>query len=541
MRKGFRDAPAARLAERVWELDLRPRARAIFVLFAMFASLCTPFAHATSELDRLFAFQTIGALRTWDNMDGLFGDYVADAYKDYFSRQTRFEYKDLSKTDTLLSNSKIPYNKLIEDKEVLSQLSRAARTETMLRTKVMKEGRQYRFILEWVQAPKMDLIATETFTLAEPEDGRAVGLGDIQGALQSEHDRMIDKVPYIAMVTGRDSQSITVNVGTHMTAKKGDHLVIATLDEVKRHPLLGTVVEWRLTPVGKAAVEQVDEGIIFARVLEEEHGQKISRYQKVTRILPYEEPKDSQSTVLDEDMKEEKPEEPPRLGWVGADLLLGYHDRQFSAASGASNLKGSGFFGGAKATGEIWVNRYFFADLAFSYGFGSFSQTEATTGTPSTVSASGGTSMSQFAWKVNAGYAFLSTGDFFGPKAWVKLGYRNTSYICPASATEMTAPVAFGALFAGLGGQLPIRGGWGVEANFEYGLLNGATGMTGLTVGTFNGSNQADLYIGGFYRYTQRICFRLGLAVLGSGADFSGGFSLSQKYIVASPSVIYYF
>ncbi len=474
-------------------------------------------------------------------MDGLFGDYVADAYKEYFSHQTRFEYKDLSKTDALLGNSKIPYNKLIEDKEILSQVSRSARAETLLRTKVLKEGRQYRFNLEWIQAPKMDLIATETFTLAEPEDGRAVGLGDIQGALQSGLDRLIEKVPYMAMVTGRDSQSITINVGSHMATKKGDQLVIATLDEVKRHPLLGTIVEWRLTPVGKATVEQVDEGIIFARVLDEEQGQRISRYQKVTRILPYEEPKDTQSTVLGEDLKEEKPEEPPRLGWVVADLLVGYHDRQMSSLTGGTSFKGSGFLGGAKAAGEIWINRYFFANLAFSYAFGSFSQTDASTGTPSAASTAGGTSMSQFAWKMNAGFAFLSTGDFFGPKAWVKLGYRNTAYIYPSSASELTAPVAFGALFAGIGGQLPIRDGWGVEANFEYGLLNGGTGMTGLTVGTFNGSNQADLYIGGFYRFTQRICFRLGLAVLGTGADFSGSYSMAQKYIVASPSVAYYF
>lgn len=495
------------------------------------------YARANSELDRQFSLESIGYLRAYDNMDGLFADYVSQAYRDYFSGQTRFVLQDLTQADAILSRSQIPFAQLIEDVDVLAQVARASRSETLLRTKIVKEGRLYRFTIDWIHAPKIDLIATETFTLEEPQDGRAVGLGDIQSALQGGLDRLIAKVPFQAMVTGRDNQSLTINLGAHLSLKKGDELVIGTLDEVKRHPLLKTIVEWKLTPVGHAIVEQVDDGIAFARVSDEEPTRRITRFQKVTQIIPYQEPK-----VVDGDSQRAEEaglaESPPSLGWISAQILGGYHDRSVGTSSGTTTLRGSGFVAGARAEGEIWFTKDFFADATFQYGFGSLGQVDATTNTPT---AGGAQTFSIFAYKFNAGFAFLTTGDFFGPKAWVKLGYRNTSYIYPANATEVTAPIAFGAFFAGLGGQLPIRAGFGIEANFEYGLFNSSGGFSGLSTGTVNGSNQAELYLGATYRYSPRITFRAGLSVLGTGADFSGGTSLGQKYLTFAPSIQYAF
>lgn len=517
-----------------------PQVKVALFLFAGLAAANLPnfSARASTELDRQFGLETIGFLRSSDNMDGLFADYVAAAYRDYFAGQTRFILQDLSKADAVLTKSNLPYSQVIEDPAILAQVARTARSESMLRTKISKEGKQYRFHIEWLHAPKIDLIATETFTLEEPQDGRAVGLGDIQTAIQSGLDRLIDKVPFKAMVTGRDNQSITINMGAHLNLRKGDMLVVATLDEVKRHPLLKTIVEWRLTPVGKVEIEQVDEGIAFGHVVEEEPKRQIGRYQKVTQILPYQEAKAiiGGSTKTDDETPVE--EIPPSLGWVGVSLIGGFHDRQISTLTGTTSLRGSGFYGSARANGEVWFTKEFFADLGFEYGFGTFSQTNVLTGIPT---GAGGVAMSQFAYKLNAGYTFLTTGDFFGPKAWVKLGYRNTAYNYPLSASELTAPIAFGSIFAGLGGSLPIRFGFGVEANFEYGLLNFSSGLAALSVGTTNGSTQVDLYVGAYYRYSQRISIRAGLSVVGTGADFSGGYTLGQKYISFAPQVQYAF
>ena len=38
--------------------------------------------------------------------------------------------------------------------------------------------------------------------------------------------------------------------------------------------------------------------------------------------------------------------------------------------------------------------------------------------------------------KLDFGYTYYTTGDLFGPKAWVKLGFQTTSYNLPISDTE---------------------------------------------------------------------------------------------------------
>jgi hypothetical protein len=131
------------------------------LLFALFVILLAPSAFATTELDRQYALESVGFLPSWDNVDGLFTDYVASAYKDYFSKQSRFVVQDLSKSSDVLVHSKLGYQKAIEDKQVLSQLARSTHSQTLIRTHILKEGPQYRVAIEWLHAPKMEPIAVE--------------------------------------------------------------------------------------------------------------------------------------------------------------------------------------------------------------------------------------------------------------------------------------------------------------------------------------------------------------------------------------------
>src|SRR6185437_7272426 len=111
--------------------------RFLTVLTLLVATVLAPHARASVDLDRQYALETIGFLRATDNVDGLFGDYVENAYKDYFSRQSRFVVQDLSKEETVLSHSKLQYAKLIQDPQVLAAIARKSRSQTLLRTKVL--------------------------------------------------------------------------------------------------------------------------------------------------------------------------------------------------------------------------------------------------------------------------------------------------------------------------------------------------------------------------------------------------------------------
>jgi hypothetical protein len=506
-------------------------------------ALHLPSAQATTELDRLYTLETVGFLKSWDNVDGMFADYVSHTYRDYFARQSRFVLQDLSKGNEILTKAKIPYHRVIEDADILGQLARSTRTQSIIRTKIQKEGNQYRFNLDWLHSPRMDVMASDSFVLRDEGGDRPRGLEWIRSELELSLDRMIAKVPFQGHVTGRDNESITINLGENANLKKGDTIAIGTLDAVKKHPLTKSIVEWRLTPTGKAEIQSVDEKIAFAKVLEEEEGKPVSRYQKVMQILP--KPEAPTPEIIDEAKEAAKAlQEPPKVGWVRGGLNVGGFSRQYSGYTSSSTqdtASGSAFSTGVSAEGELWFTRHWFTNLEFAYGFYTYSQT-LVSGGPDFEDTAGNYTL----FKGDVGYSYLITEDFFGPKGWVKLGYRSTSYSLPYERTQLIGSVSIGSLFLGVGGQLPLRDDIGLLLNFDFGVLPSAT-ETNIVTGSGSGQSVTDIafFLGGYYHFSPRMSVRAGLDVLSHSATFAGtggrSASLSQKVITFAPSLIYYF
>lgn len=519
----------------------RAAARSAALTLPLALSAATPVillprqARATVELDRKYALETVGFLRAWDNVDGLFTDYVAAAFRDFFRKQSRFVLQDLSKADAVLTGSKLPYHRVIEDAEVLGQLSRVTKSQSIIRTKVQKEGSQYRFTLTWLHAPQMEQLATEEFFLKDRTDGQGLGFDDIKGQLQEALDRMIRKVPFQGMVTGRDNNSVTTNVGSLAGIRPGDALLVGTLDEVKKHPLLKEIVEWRTTRTGKLQVEQVEDGIAFCKVIEEEDGRQIGRYQKITQVIPRA-PAGEIPVIQEKEEKVSQLDDPPTLGWVSGTAWLGSYSRQFSNLTGSIAKSGSGTVLGAAGEGQLWFTREWFGELRFAHGFWSYAQQDIATGTETTGNISG--SVTQF--KLAAGYTYLLSGDYFGPKGWVKLGLHSASYSLPLMSSESLAPSSFKAPFLGVGGDIPIREKYGVLLNLEFGLFTSAS-EPGNASGQVNSASDVAISVAGYYRMRPRMSLRAGFEILANSADFSSGSSVSQKVVNIAPSLVYYF
>jgi len=480
-------------------------------------------AFANAELDRSYALETVGILRSWDNVDGLFVDYVNGAYKEFFSHESRFVLQDISKADTALSRTTLPYQKLIQDPQVLGQVARATRSESLIRTIILKEGSQYRFTLEWLHSPQMIKMAEDTFMLTD--------LADVQGALQKALARLISKIPFIGNVTGRDSESVTVNIGDNANLFQGDTLVIGTLDEVKKHPLLKTVMAWRLTQVGKVVVDTVEDRMAFGHVIEEEETRKVARFQKVMQVIP----KPVVITKQEQEGVTPLEQVPPKLGYVVGGLGIGTASRDFRAA--AAGFTGSGIYFGPKAEAQLWINREWFTELGLAYGIWNYSQ--KSTG-EDVSAASGAASATLSSFRFNLGYSYFLTNDFFGPKGSVRLGYEATSFSFPLDSTALLAPVSFKGLFLGLGGELPLRGKWAALLNLNFSLFPSASQTSTSNIAAASASFM-NFSVGASYRSSQRLSFRANLDVAAHGADFPEGAVLSQKVIAITPAVLYYF
>lgn len=500
----------------------------------LFTLLCSTFSTATfanTELDRKFSLETVGCLRSYDNVDGLFTDYVAAAFKDYFSRQSRFKLQDLSKADTVLNDAKTPYFKIVQDSAILGQLARAIRAETLIRTSIQKEGRQYRFKLEWLLSPKMDLLADESFILAETSNGTGtnVGLGDVQGAIEKALDKLIAKLPFVAQISGRDNNSITVDLGMNAGLRRGDTLLVSTLEDVKLHPLLHSVVEWRMSPIGKVEIEEVDEKLAFGKIIEEEETKKITRYMKVTSIIPV------PILTVQTGTAEKPKDELPKLGYVNASVGVGSLSRQYSGASAAKNFNGGGLLLYPKMDGQLWLTREWFVEAGFGYGFESYGQTDST----GTATAGGSVSATTANMKIAGGYSYLVNGSYYGPKGMVKFGYQTQGFSLPYSKTEFTDSLSFSSILLGLAGELPIRNRWAALLNIDFGLFAGGTETNSLS-GAATAASMAKFYVGAQYHFETRTCLRFGMDLVSASVEYPAAL-ISHKILTFGPALLYYF
>ena len=537
------------------DLSIFDRAAAAALIILSVTATIPRTARASAELDRTYALETVAALRAWDNVDELFSDYVSAAYRDFFGKQSRFVFQELGRADALLEKAKLPYTKVIEDNDILGQVARSTRSQSLIRTRITKEGDQYRFKLEWLHSPRMDVMSTDTFVLAEKADlepgqphgeddsasvARKVGLSEIKTELQKSLERLIRKVPFLGNVTGRDGEAVTVNIGAASGLRKGDTLVLGTLDEVKRHPLLHAVVDWRFSETGRAEVETVDERIAFCQLRSEPPGRQVARGQKVLQIIQPEKPALPAQEVARQEAEAARAEL-PTLGFVSAGPTLGGFARQYSAAAGTGK-SGSGFALGARVDGQLWLDRSWFAEVGLGYQFWNYSQQDltaaGTSGTPGT-----GVSASLSTMRIDLGYNYLINRDFFGPKGWVKLGFKSGSYSFPVATVasgEVIGPEAVRSIFVGVGGDLPLRGQFGALLNFEFGVIPFAA-ETGFLSGAVSSARDVEFNLGGYYRVTPRLSVRAIVDIISHGMDFSGGTTLSNKVVDFAPSVVYLF
>ncbi len=517
----------------------------IFTATLLF-SFCTSPAKASPENDRIYQLDSVAWLKSIDNSDGVFADYMDDRFRHYFSKQARFTTRTLKNIDEVFAKSKAKYGELVQDPDVLRKISQKYRVESLIRTHVYKEGETYRFVLEWIYAPKGDVLSTSEFRYIDTGKDEGLENSNMPVVIEKGLDSLIQKLPFLGQVTGTDGDTITVSVGRNQNVKPNDVLTIYTLQSLKRHPILKTIEEWRWQPIGRAQVEQVEESLSFAKIIETEPGQKIIRFQKVREIIPYEEAtKNDQlnNHLVNGRVKEGSPnssrnqKDRPRLGWVAANVGIGNYSRDVGGLpANADGRAGGGLLFGFELDSQVWLNSRLIAQgslmgTSFKYGPKSL-----TTGT--STGASYGGSGSQF--RLAVGYSLFPMRTIHDSIAWVHLGYKSTHYSLPAQAADYTGVSDFGSLFIGVGGQVSLQERLGAELGIDLGVLKSASQVSPV-FGDASGSNDLGLRIGGTYRLDEQFYARLLIKLSSQSMDFISGQSVSEKMFSIMPSIMYYF
>jgi len=500
-----------------------------FSLFFVQAALIQPVARASPENDRVYQLDGIAWLRASDNADGIFSDYLEDQYATYFSGQSRFTVVPLKGLREILDHSSARYPELIQQADILKRISQKYRVENLIRTRVYKENDTYRFVIEWVYAPRGDVLSSVEFRYLDAGTEAGIQKSELPRALNHALDELIQKLPFLGEITGVDGDTITVSVGHNQNVKPKDTVTLYTLQSVKRHPLLKTIEEWRWQPVGRAEVEQVEESLSFAKVTDLEPEQKVIRYQKVREIIPAPpEPEEHIRTPEKIDI--------PRLGWVSANIGLGSYSRQVGLAGGTSGRGGGGLMEAFEIDSQVWLNSRFIAQGTLGGMVLKYSPTDLSSG--SSIGTSYNGSGSNF--RIAGGYSLFPMKTVHDSIAWVDLGYKTTHYSLSTDTSNDVGTSDFGCLFIGIGGQMYVYDRFGAELGLDLGIFHSAS-ESDLGFGGASGSTDLSFRIAGTYHFQDPFYLRLLIKLNSQSMDFSGGQSLSEKTFMILPSIMYYF
>ena len=512
------------------------------------STLSVPDAQAGFELDRKYSLETVGALKAWDNVDGIFADYFVRAFEEYFAKQSRYKLVSLARAEAVLTKSKMDYQDLIQDPLVLAEVAKAIRVETLIRTKVFKENAKFRIHIDWMHAPKMNILAQGVFYYETPSEIDLLKQNALKNELFKALDLIVNKPPFMGQITGRDREWVTINIGKNVDLHPGDQLVFATLDDVKEHPLLHTLEDWSLSETGRAEIEKTEDKIAFAKVIEENGTKPLSRYQKVIKIIPKAELAFLQRSGSSTDVSPpspyerdnaEKPKsdplmERPEMGYVGGGLWTGGMARQITQANTGYN--GDGFLIGGNLEGQLWMTRDVFLDLGFGWAYYNYSQRWIGSGTTTPYgTVDGGVTKIGAA----AGYQLLFSNQIFGPKAFARLGYHYKDFTLPVSTAEWTGESTYSSVFLGLGGDMPLNELWAIQLKMDFGIAKSSSDKILGDAPTAN--NDFGLNLAALWHYKPRLAFRFAFDLQMAGADYIESKSLTHRTITFAPSLLYFF
>jgi hypothetical protein len=406
----------------------------------------------------------------------------------------------------------------------------------------------------------MEVLATEAFSLDEPRGvpGTPADFTVLRADLQKGLARLFTKVPMLAQVTGRDGDLVTLNLGRADAVERGDTIIFGTLEDAKRHPILNQVLDWRFVETGRAIIGDIEENLVFARVIEETPGKKVSRWQKVVKILPAHDPSkpapgappaktatsgegpapaSQESQLSQQDF--DSTTLPAKNGYITVGPMLGSFGREYSIPKEDEFRAGSSLFFGVAADGQLWLNEQFFVDggMAWSAPSG-YSQRDASGA--ETLGAKASASASLLAWKLGLGYTFRATRDFLGPRGYVKLGYGLDAVSVTANEAEFTGAAAFSGLQLGVGGELPLRKNYGLKINADIGFMQSMS-ETGLTSGDPQGVTSVHFGMQGYGWWGPKLRIGGGILVTNQSVTFDNERTLSALGVSIGPNVSFFF
>ena len=498
--------------------SIRNKSGLLLIILGVLSATTPSYGDGNADPNYLLAFKKLYLEPVQDNIDGALQAPVEQSYKEIFDRNPRFE--------------------LVTEK---------AHADTIVRTVLDKKTNGIDINISLILAGTGELFTTEHDSVGPQASGRETGT-KVKQLLKAA----LKRIPFYGSITGRDGNELTFDIGGAHGLRKHDVVQISRIDNIKRHPLLKSIVDVQLIPVGSAVVDSVEETIAFGHVKNEITGETIQKLHKVTAIearmadtiaAPAPDPlsgaaeqRDSRQATSDAPPRGET-DDRPHIGYVALGVQLSSFSSTSSQNTGTP-ISGGGFNPGARLSTEVWLTKRWFADMTLGASTVSYSQSVSGATTPTTAF-----STSTRVFGIDAGYKYLPDGNLYGPQVSAKLGYASYTWSTPVSPADLLSSKSYVGINLGVGGVLPLATyDWGLMMNVNVMLFPGLTEDTFKVVGPSGSASGTTFFLGGYHYFNPKVAVRSGVNVeIFSANDSSGGSSTSQKTFGLLTSVLYYF
>ncbi len=407
-----------------------------------------------SALDQDLSFKTIVLAEPEDNVKGIYSKPLQEHLQSLVGKYKQWEM--------VTSNEKqiLSIDEFEDNAAAAKNFIKKTRGDSLLGLKITKGPNGLTMKLDLFLGSDGLLLVQKTIT-----DFTAYEISDLRTKLTRLFTDLTEKIPYQGTILSRKNNLVTINVGTNQNFKDGDEFNIVQIIKINRHPKFNFIVSTEKEILGKIKITKSEETLSFASLVLElnenlvQKGMKLNfisfvNYNELAKtedgkILNDISNRPDSAVAFGQNPKAWRGENPPSFGKIG--LLFGL--AQYTATNTLNTVGGISAYQPLAANiainGELWLNPRWFLDMKLKqYVFSVSNPYPASTPEKLNVSSS--------LAGLSAGYNFLLTEDFFGPKIKTIIGYSNFRSVIDDSAPTALTSLNFSGLSLGLSGSLPL-------------------------------------------------------------------------------------
>ncbi len=518
------------------------------LLFIPLLSLAQPQMEDTTEYissyDESITLREVTFIPTVDNVNGVYAKAIDETLKALISKNHKWNYVE-GGTKTSIANPE----ELIDSPKKVKSIAKSLGADGFFVAELRKDPEQIRVHLYLFSSHSGELITEEE--IKRPDDNTEI----VQTAVQSLFNRVLEKIPYDAMIVSRTDNRATINAGKADGVQVGQTLTAVKVIGAKKHPKRKFIIKSHKAILGQLRVVKVDPYLSFADIISETEPGVLEKNVKITGIsrIQYESTpwtktytppeqllSENNKTVFGKDAREWIAKDPPTFGKVGADFSLGSFNNSLALADGSNINSKVSVYPRINLSGEIWITPKIYADAAFAQGIG---QSKNPSGSPSEIS----NSMTQF--RFSFGYNFILRNEFFGPKLSVDVGFNSYRMFVDSTGTTGFTTLQYRSLPIGIGGYVPINPSrtWAIGGKAYFHLF------PSLKETPFASGGDPDNNINHFLFYaenkiSQRLRWKIGLEFMLLSTSFGAGGArptpadnLSHRFTMLTTGIDYLF